>query len=464
MISIAQISEVVGGELFGVDGQCAGVKIDSRLLADNDLFVAIPGEKFDGHDYLRQAKKAGAVAALVSARSEVEITQILVEDTTIALGILGKHWRSSFGVPVIGITGSNGKTTVTALVSSILNVNGTSLSPKGSFNNQWGVPLTLLGLTDEHDYLVVEMGMNHAGELDYLTHLVTPDVALITNAAPAHLEGLGSVEKIASAKAEIFNGLTEKGVAILNLDDAFYGYWETELRARKSDRTILSFGRNPAADVVLGNLSLGEGGSRFSLKVGAETIDVHMPLLGEHNAMNAAAAACIALGVGLDVSLIKAGLERAIAVPGRLNLKRGLNEAWIVDDSYNANPASMKAAIDVLSNTDTEQKRVLVLGEMAELGKEANDLHFKVGKYAKDAGVDQFYCLSETNSQYSSSYIEGYGAGARRFTSLNRLVDELKEELGPGVFVVIKGSRSSAMERVVNQVVDTQPNYGGTPC
>ncbi len=462
MILLSQVAQAVGGTLNGLDAECVAVKMDSRSIQENDFFVAIPGEKYDGHDYVQAAAQNGAVGAMVSTLQNTQVTQILVEDTTKALGLLGKYWRACFDIPVIAITGSNGKTTVTALISSILNMTGCCLSPKGSFNNQWGVPLTLLELRETHDYIVVEMGMNHSGELDYLSNLTTPDVALINNAAPAHLEGLGSVEKIAEAKGEIFNGLTTEGTAILNADDDFCEYWKKDLLVQNSDRRILTFGRHRDADVVMSNLTLQESGSSFDLKIDQQTINVEIPLLGEHNAMNAAAAACAVYAIGLNPMQIREGLKQGRAVAGRLTMRKGLRGSLVVDDSYNANPSSMKVAIDVLSNT--RQRGILVLGEMAELGVNSHELHHEIGKYAKDSGIAKFYCLSEKDTAASSHYVDGYGKDGNRFTSLEKLVEELKAELDQNVLVMIKGSRSSGMERVVNEITNVESNCGGALC
>ncbi|NKB75918.1 MAG: UDP-N-acetylmuramoyl-tripeptide--D-alanyl-D-alanine ligase [Gammaproteobacteria bacterium] len=462
MIRLSQIAAVVEGALVGPDAECHAVKIDSRSVQCGDLFVAIPGEKYDGHDYVATVSEQFAAGAMVSKPQNTEIGQVVVKDTTRSLGLLGAHWRSRFDVPVVSVTGSNGKTTVTALISTILNVTGNCLSPKGSFNNQWGVPLTLLELRDAHDYIVVEMGMNHIGELDYLSSLARPDVALLNNAAPAHLEGLGSVEKIAEAKAEIFNGLRDGGVAILNADDAFYGYWKDGLSAHEGNHSVLTFGWSENADVVIENLVCLESGSSFELKISGQRISVDIPLLGAHNAMNAAAAACAAYAIGLTPEQIKEGLENGKAKAGRLNMKNGLFGSMIVDDSYNANPASMKAGIDVLARMD--RRKILVLGEMAELGDSAWDLHYQIGKYAKDAGIEQLYCLSEKNTQVSSAYVEGYGGDAKQFSSLTALVEELKSVLDADVLVVIKGSRSSGMERVVGEVTDVKSNSGELLC
>jgi len=457
-MKLSEAASVVNGRLTGGGGVFTGVSIDSRKIRCGDLFVAIPGEKFDGHDYVGKAEESGAVASMVSSRTSGGKVQIDVEDTTRALGKLAAHQRSNFDIPVIAITGSNGKTTVSGMVATILKESGECLHPRDSFNNRWGVPLTLLGLKRQHRYAVIEMGMNHPGEIDYLSSIAVPTIALINNAAPAHLEGLGSVERIAAAKAEIFNGLKPSGVAIVNADDRFFPYWAERLQGV----TTLTFGSSQTATIALKNVSMHESGSGFEIMLENQVLPVVLSIPGRHNAMNAAAAAAASYAAGASLSQIKAGLEKFQPVPGRLCEKPGINRSTIIDDTYNANPTSIEAAIDVLSAS--RRRGFLVLGTMAELGSESDALHYRVGRYAREKGIECLYCLSAADNDFATGYRQGYGEGAKVFERVEQLVDDLKLALDHEALVLIKGSRSSAMERVVNQLIVGNSRDEGAAC
>ncbi len=470
MMTLSEAAHIVDGTLLGIDAGFTSVSTDSRVIEPGGLFVAIPGEKHDGHAFVSQASSMGAVGAMVSNVSstmpstmgESKLALIEAPDTTVALGQLGKDWRSRFDIPVIAITGSNGKTTVTQMTASILEQCGRCLAPEKSFNNQWGVPLTLLKLTDCHRFAVIEMGTSHPGEIEYLTRLTRPTVALINNVAPAHLEGLGDIRQIASAKAEIFLGLPDTGVAILNADDEFYTEWVAGINTSCPDATILSFAIDAKADVSARNAESGNRTSQFELQIEDQVKQINLPLPGRHNIMNALAASAICFTAGVGLTGIKDGLEKASGVTGRLDVRPGLKGSTIIDDSYNANPASMKAAINVLRQC--KGKKILVLGAMAELGKTSPQLHEEVGVYAKTQGIDRLYCYSPGHNNHARYYAGRFGGSASVFDSMEELLKTAKQTLAPDVAMLIKGSRSSRMERVVHQMIEgelhPQPGNG----
>jgi len=477
MMELSEAARIVDGKLRGADAVFTAVTTDSRSIEQGDLFIAIPGENFDGHNFVPEAGMKGAAGAVVSASVDAELAQIEVPDTTRALGELAGQWRSQFDIPVLAITGSNGKTTVTAMAASILNSLGNCLSPERSFNNQWGVPLTLLRLNSNHDYAVIEMGTNHIGEIDYLSKITRPTIAVITNVASAHLEGLNSLEEIAQAKAEIFSGLSEtseSSTAVINADDQFSKQWFSQVRSRLENGRVISFGLENHADVSAKNLVCKWLSNRFDLCIDEQCLAVNLPLPGRHNVMNALAAAAICHAAGVSIVDIKNGLEKARGVSGRLILKSGTHGSLVIDDSYNANPQSIKAGIDVLSGF--HGKKILVLGAMAELGQTSSQLHREVGQYAKQNGVDTMLCLVPKGIAHAIEYANGFGEAATVFDGIDALVAELEGHLDQNVAVLVKGSRSSRMERVVAEIVDDDISHqasmnhtkagrqGDTPC
>lgn len=373
---------------------------------------------------------------------DAAIPLLLVDDTRLALGQLAAHWRRQFDIPVVGITGSNGKTTVKEMLASILRVAAGSdeavLATKGNFNNDIGMPLTLLQLNAQHRYAVIEMGMNHPGEIDYLTRIACPQVALINNASGAHLEGMGSVEAVAHAKGEIFAGLKHEGSAIINADDEFAPLW----RSLAGVHSLLEFGLNPAADVS-GVWYPQATGLRLMARTpsGDFTADLQVP--GEHNARNALAATAAAIELNLSLESIVEGLEKFGGVVGRLQRKLARQGAVVIDDTYNANPASLSAAIAVLAQTDGH--RVLVLGDMGELGENAAAFHVGIGKTAKQSGIEKLYALGEL----SRAAVREFGVNAQHFDGIEDLIAALNVELVAGTTVLVKGSRFMKMERVV---------------
>lgn len=462
MMRLSEAAVAMHGELCGTDDAFQRVAIDSRGIRRGDLFVAIAGERHDGHQFIAQASQKGAIGALVSRISRSRIAQIKVDDTTAAIGQLGAHWRSQFKFPLVAVTGSNGKTTVSGLIASILNQVGCCLSPHSSFNNQWGVPLTLLRMRESHTHGVIEMGMNHPGEIEYLSGLVKPDIALINNVAAAHLSGLGSLQHIAAAKAEIFSGLKQTGTAILNADDQFYDYWLSLVKTNKI-KNILRFGfgiglglgssANSSEDVGVdvNSISFTSSGSQFELNLCGQSAQIQLPLLGQHNVMNAVAASAAAYSAGATLPQIKTGLESFATIKGRLNPLLGINDSLVIDDSYNANPESSKAALDVLSGFTGE--RIAILGGMGELGETSDELHYQVGLHARSCGIERLLCFGAPAHSGVANYARGFGQHAQCYNDLETLLHELAPTLANGSTVLVKGSRAAEMERVVASLI-----------
>ncbi|MGV6858856.1 MAG: UDP-N-acetylmuramoyl-tripeptide--D-alanyl-D-alanine ligase [bacterium] len=439
-------------ELTGNDVAVESVSTDTRKPDPQALFFALQGPNFDAHyalDALPPEAPKVAAALVVSRPVDYPAPQIIVDDTRLALGRLAKSWRSDFRGTLVAITGSNGKTTVKEMLSKILATQGEVLATKGNLNNDIGMPLTLLRLREHHQYAVIEMGANHAGEIDYLSHIARPDIALVNNAGPAHLEGFGSIEGVARAKAEIYSGLRDNGIAVINSDDPFSTVW----KEASGTHQTLSFGMandKSSPDAAIGSLD------PLTLRTAQGSISPYLSLMGAHNAMNAAAASACALAAGVELQDIQQGLESMEAVAGRLESKKGVGGSRIIDDSYNANPASIRAAIDTLA-----QQRgvtVLVLGDMAEVGEDAEVVHAEIGRYAKKAHIDGFMA---TGSLMFSA-VKAFGPGASHYDDHESLAQALLPVLSVNSVVLVKGSRSMQMERVVALLsADDQPLRGG---
>ena len=443
MMHLSEIALATKGQLIGADVEIKSVGTDSRAIQSQQLFVALKGENFDGHDYAVQSLQQGAAAVLVSAN--VASPAVLVKDTRLALGDLAAHWRHKFSMPVVAITGSNGKTTVKEMLAAILRATTGAdekvLATQGNLNNDIGLPLTMLNLNQGHEFAVLEMGMNHRGEIRYLTHLANPNVALVNNAGSAHIGELGSYEAIAEAKGEIFEGLTETGVAIINADDVFADLWKKISSKNKQ----MTFGLNGKSDVSA-RYHLNAMNSDVEMITPVGNVDFNLPVPGEHNVRNALAAATAAIALNVPLNKIAQGLSSFAGVKGRLQPKSGFAGARVIDDTYNANPLSMKAAIDVLAAN--QGQRIFVMGDMAELGDDAAKMHAEIGAYAKAANVETFYALGKLTPQAVSAF----GASAQYFESVEGLVDALKKQMNSNVTVLVKGSRSARMERVVDLI------------
>lgn len=447
-LGLTEIAQMTGGVLYGEDQQISSVSTDSRTVQKDQLFIALVGEHFDAHDFVTSIENKAA-AAFVHKKIDCELPQIIVEDTLQALGVLAMECRKHFEKPVIGLTGSNGKTTVKEMLAAILSCQGDVMATFGNLNNDIGMPLTLLRLRDHYEYAVIEMGANHFGEIDYLTQIAQPDVAILNNAGAAHLEGFGDVEGVSRAKAEIFNGLNADGIAVINADDQYVDYW----LACNQDRKTMTFGLENQADIK-GNI----GQNGLLICVGNETQTVQLALLGRHNALNALAASAAALAVGQDLATIKQGLESLQVVKGRLAPIAGIQGSLVIDDTYNANPDSARVAIDVLAES-TQGKRVFVLGDMAELGVTTAQSHRDIGDYAKAQGIDTLYCLGTHSKQACVSF----GGNGFHFDAIAPLLaaleQDIKQQQGKqlgdenNVMILVKGSRSMKMERVVERLV-----------
>ncbi len=440
MMKLSQTAQILHGELRGPDAEFNGVSTDTRTLKAGQLYIALRGEKFDGHDFINEAVKAGAAGALVSQDISSSIPLLKVINTRQALGELARFHRQQFSIPIIAVTGSCGKTTTKALLTSVFSQAGKVLANISSFNNDIGVPLTLLQLTPEHQYAITEMGANHPGEIAFLTHLVHPTVAIITNAAEAHLEGFGDLDGVACAKGEIFQGLEPEGIAVVNADDTYASFW----RQLTGSHRVITFGVDHPADVSARNIQYNETGQpRFDLVIAGQSIAIELQLMGQHNVHNALAAAAAGYAQGLSLSAIQAGLNAASAEKRRLVEQCSPEGATIIDDSYNANPLSMRAAIQLLARRSGE--RILVIGDMRELGDNACQYHQEIGTEAKNFGIEQLYCYGDL-SRYAA---DAFGKRAYFFSDRDQLIQALKPHLRKQVTVLIKGSNSMQMDQVV---------------
>ena len=437
-MGLVEIAEALNACLVGENGTIEGVSINSREVSALQLFVAIKGDRFDAHDFIDgQAINAGAV--MVDHEVKTSLPQLIVNDTTLALASLASLWRQQLPTTILGITGSNGKTTLKEMLAAIISIDKQVLATKGNLNNNIGMPLTLLRLSAEDEVAVIEMGANHFNEIEFLTQCAKPDVAVINNAGPAHLEGFGDVEGVARAKGEIFNGLSESGIAVINADDPYADYW-LELNA---DRECIAFGLDQQA-TVSGDY---HGNGELTVRIGDEVETIKLSLLGHHNALNALAACAVSSTLQTSLATMKQGLESLKGVKGRLHAGVGIANSMIIDDSYNANPGSMAVAIDVLA--EASGKRILVIGDMAELGGEVDRIHAIVGEQAKAQKIDALYCLGEK----SKAACVAFGDADKAYQELGSLMIDLLSEVNKNTTILVKGSRSAKMERVVKQLL-----------
>jgi UDP-N-acetylmuramoyl-tripeptide--D-alanyl-D-alanine ligase len=451
MLILSEIAKAVGGRLQGTDVLCESVGSDSRNIIKNQLFVAIKGERFDGNTFAEEAIKQGAAAVLISNENSGVTSAIIVTDTRLALGKLAKYWRQNFSLPLIAVTGSNGKTTVKEMIAAILvAAKGSVLATKGNLNNDIGMPLTLLKIRAEHVAAVIEMGMNHEGEIRYLTNIAQPNIAVINNAGTAHIGELGSREAIARAKGEIFEGLAEDGIAIINADNRFADYWKMLNLKRK----VITFGLESQADISA-TYQMSGNSTKLALKTPSGTIEFKLSVLGVHNIQNALAASAACYAMNISNEDIARGLAVFGAVEGRLNWLTASNGAVVIDDTYNANPDSMKAAIDVLASQNTT--KVFVMGDMAELGVDAPEMHKEIGSYAKQKGISHILTYGDLSARASKVF----GESAQHFNNLEVLVASLKLMLDKNTTVLVKGSRFMQMEQVVEQLLEKNNSQGG---
>ncbi|HSW68773.1 MAG TPA: UDP-N-acetylmuramoyl-tripeptide--D-alanyl-D-alanine ligase [Gammaproteobacteria bacterium] len=432
---------------FTQDIDFKGISIDTRTLQPGNLFVAIRGEQFDGHQFVMDAFKKGAAAALVSQKIASAIPQLIVDDTLLALGKITENWRDRFSLPVIAVTGSNGKTTLKNMIASILRAASGNqaeqvLATEGNFNNNIGLPLNLARLDKKHRYAVLEMGMNHFGEIKYLSLLAKPTIAVINNAAEAHLAGVKNVAGVAKAKGEIFLGLAEDGIAILNRDDAHFNYWLGLI----GNRRYLSFGFEHSADVSTNDTE----NQPITIKTPEGDINLTLPLLGKHNVSNALAATAAAIAANVSLAAIKTGLENVLPAPGRMRQYVLPNNIKIIDDTYNANPFSLQAAVNTLATFPNT--KILVLGDMKELGPEEKQLHFLSGEKIRAAGIHYLFTLGNL----SKAATQAFGKNAQHFTEHKELVAALLPFLKKDVTVLVKGSRSMQMEKIAAGIIPVE--------
>lgn len=437
-LKLSQAAEMLEARLQGADAWADGVSTDTRQPVENTLFFALQGPNFDAHEVLEQSPDIRPAGLVVSRPVRHPAPQILVSDTRLALGDLAAAWRQRFTGRVVALTGSNGKTTVKEMLAAIFAIEGPVLFTEGNFNNDIGVPLTLLRLRPQHLLAVIEMGANHAGEIAYLSKITRPNIALLNNAAAAHLEGFGDIQGVARAKGEIFSGMCRSGVAVINVDDDYCGDW---IALNLGRRRIL-FGRNPRANVRLVKTS--------PLEILSDGIvyPVELQLEGEHNACNAAAAWAAAMAVGVRPEVIQQGLASVMPVKGRVQPLEGYRGATIIDDSYNANPASLLAAIKVLASRPG--RRILVIGDMAELGPDAEALHGEIGRQAVQSGIDHLLSLGTLGKAAARAF----GNRGRHFQRLEELLAAARPLLNKDTVVLVKGSRAARMERVVEGLCD----------
>ncbi|MCA0935362.1 UDP-N-acetylmuramoyl-tripeptide--D-alanyl-D-alanine ligase [Vibrio alginolyticus] len=443
-VTLSQIAHITGGELVGDDLSIAAVSTDTRAIENGSLFVALVGERFDAHDFCQQAAEAGAGALLVQKRLDVNVPQVVVTDSKIALGELAAWVHHSCQTPTVAITGSCGKTTVKEMVASILQLKGQVLFTAGNFNNDIGVPLTLLRSQAEDDYAVIELGANHIGEIAYTTQLVKPDIALVNNVAAAHLEGFGSIDGVKQAKGEIYQGLSAGGVAIVNLDSQGDALWQPVL----ADKKVITFSQsNPRADFYASDVTMNEEGkASFTLHIpnGSQQIELSLGIIGQHNVANAIAASIIALQMGATSEEIQSGLMHLNKVKGRVDVEQLSPSVKLIDDSYNASVPAMKAAVDLLGAF--KGQRWLILGNMAELGEESLALHRQVGEHAAPQKFEHVLTYG-TDARVISDLCDGI-----HFETHQEMIDYIKQHLDQTVSenhtILVKGANGARMFEV----------------
>jgi UDP-N-acetylmuramoyl-tripeptide--D-alanyl-D-alanine ligase len=442
MRTLANFAEACGGRLQGEDRSYTGVCTDTRTLAAGELFVALRGPRFNGNEFVAAAHAAGAAGAVVDAPQSTPLSQVIVAESLAALTRAAQHWRGRFGIPVIAVAGSNGKTSTKEMTAAILAQAGAFLATRGNLNNHIGVPLTLLRLGPEHRFAVIEMGANQTGDVAALVELAAPSIGLITNAGAEHLEGFGSLEGVARAEGEVIEALPASGTAVINADDPYAPLWRAMTRAQ-----VVGFGMGEAAawraldvhcDVDAQGFS-----TRFTIASPQGRASVTLALAGRHNVMNALAAAAAAAAAGASLSHVVAGLAAVRAVPGRLQLKRAQSGAWLIDDSYNANPSSVRAGIEVLAQLDG--RKWLVLGDMAELGNFAQASHAEIGAFARAAGIERLFATGAL----TMAAVESFGTGGQWFADATALSAALIAGADDSVRLLVKGSRTNRLERVV---------------
>lgn len=445
---LSEIAERVQGNLVGEDIAIASVSIDTRAIKPGQLYIAIKGHNFDGNDFINQAERSGAIAAIVNKGFVPSVPHICVADTRLALAELAGAWRQKATASIVGVTGSNGKTTVKEMLASVLDVGGNVLFTQGNLNNDIGVPLTLLRLTEQHRYAVIEMGANHPGEIAYTSRYAEADVVVLNNAGAAHIEGFGNLDGVARAKGEIIQTLKQNGIAVINRDDKYFDYWKEVAGSRR----VLSFGLDSRADVTAEDIATEVRDNAFlttfRLVTAHGAIDAALKLAGRHNVLNALAATAASLALGLNLEQIIQGLASVKPVTGRLQPLVSHLGNIVIDDTYNANSASLKAGLDVLANCTGQPW--LVLGAFGELGPESPKMHEEIGQLIKASGVVRLLAVGAD----SKNAVQAFGEGASFFATQQELINVLKHELKGNETILIKGSRAQRMENVAAALID----------
>lgn len=447
-IRLTQAARWMKAKFAGEDKPVTGVAIDSRQIAENELFFALVGERADGHDFVAEATRRNAAGVVVSQTVNSDLPQLYVEDTCLALGNLAKEYRKQFTMPMAAVTGSYGKTTVKEMLASMLAVDGPVLATKGNLNTEIGVPLTLMRLTTEHHSAVIEMGARKRNDIRYLMSIANPTVALINNAGIAHIEVFGSEQDVRDAKGELYAGLREDGIAVLNAEDPHLIYWKSLLRGQR----VFTFGYGPKVDLRISNVHPTAEGSTFKLHYQDQTMAITLHAAGEHNVRNSLAAAAVALAMGASMHAVQVGLQQFTPVSGRLQFKTGTGNIKIIDDTYNANPVSMRAALSVLASQTGE--KVFVMGDMLELGEHAETWHCDIGAEAKRMGIHKMFGIGK----FTTGAIAEFGMNGMHFQDKSSLIHELKKNLHKDTTVLVKGSRGMRMEEVVTALQNLDDN------
>ncbi len=446
-LKLSDVATELKAEHVGADVVFRHVSIDTRSINPDELFIAILGPNFDGHDFVQEAAQKGAIAAIVSKAVDVDIPLLIVKDTGEALTQLAKIRRCQLNIPFLSVTGSCGKTTTKTMMGSILSHCGFVHAGKKSFNNHYGVPLTILGINEKHQYAVVEMGANHPNEIAQLTAITQPNIAVLTMAAPVHLEGFQSIDGVAQAKGEIFQGLPEDGVAIINQDDVYADFWKKLVAGKR----VITFGLSPKADIYADDIRIdNQSHPAFIMHTIKGKVDITLPLIGEHNVVNALAAAAATYAAGASLQAIKQGLETVTPVDKRMVKRVGKLGIDILDDSYNANPVGIEAALKVLAKNDKE--KIFVLGEMGELGEQAVEYHRQLGEQVLQYGVEKLYAVGNL-TRYT---VDVFGQGAQHFSNQQSLIAQLLSDIKPNMSILVKGSRSNRMENVVEALLNAE--------
>lgn len=447
-VRLAEVAAAINAQHRGTNVPFQSVSTDTRTLQSGDLFVALTGDRFDGHEYIRQAEENGAAAVMISREVPTRVPYLMVSDTLTGLADLAKFNRDRFTGPLVAITGSSGKTTVKEMMAHILRCEAGEeevLATRGNFNNHIGAPLTLLRLSKQHTHAVIELGASAEGEIAYTAKLAQPNVSILTNADAAHLEGFGDIDTVARTKGEIIDHLGEGGTAILNADSPYFEQWAE--RASEHGKQVLSFGVSELANVTAQNIeSDDQGCCQFQMMTPNGKANVKLSVMGKHNVVNALAATAASLALELPLKNIVAALQTFSGVQGRLLVMDGMNGSTVIDDSYNANPASVRAAIDTLASRGGQ--RIFVLGDMAELGAETQRAHAEMGAYAREAGINCFLAIGE----FSRAAVTAFGDNGHWFATQDSLVRFLTRQLSSDVTALVKGSRSARMDRVVGEI------------